>query len=679
MRSQIDHADLETQVQELTMQMVRIAFQQYDSLPPAILVQLQKKGLLQAVKLSDPSSDILAAIRDPDYLNQEDIPYGPLVFVRNQNPQKQWFVVKAENLLFADDARARMIAVDYLDKLSNSSEDLLSQHSRTILRKDRDNVASNDPKHWRTAALHIERSIREDWQCNLAALRQSLRMNFQEGITDYLPRIMRPSIASLNFIRPEILNPSAEKDQIREIIADCVGSGKDLTDALTVYHDKLGHLPLGEDLSFPYVIDEWRKTNCSPEDFWKTMWAWADQKHSPVARYHVCYYFVCRPSDIPQGQEAILWQEMCQIIHLPRGEEDELQWTPAWRLRCEMAKHFCDYFGCCLPGSDSERVANASWWCAERVAALFDNSSEVMQHFRKTTLAPEADLSSYIWQVCHPVVKPSLLRYATIYVGSLWSLSLLCELAKNFSSLKPGTIHSEDRDRITSALHASVIGLFPPQINDDNQRIFAFERGVLGTAQAWLDSEQDESSRRALQAFILAHESITDYDVAIKKFHQLPKTHLGDRTLLGVWLRVSAYLDKIPVESVWDCVSNEEWREDVFLKGDLKVLELIADSLTEIQSRHNDKWSSHLPHFYAYACESVSDDPERKKLLFAFTLLSCVSSDSVGALERLRHNLGHREFLEEANHWRNIIEQIQDEASSWVAGRLRAVLAALDQ
>ena len=118
MRSQSDHADLETHVPELTMQMVRIAFQQYDSLPPAILVQLQKNDLLQAVKLSDPDSDILMAIRGPDYLNREKIPYGPLVFVRNKNPQKQWLVVKADNLLFTDDACARMTAADYLDKLS---------------------------------------------------------------------------------------------------------------------------------------------------------------------------------------------------------------------------------------------------------------------------------------------------------------------------------------------------------------------------------------------------------------------------------------------------------------------------------------------------------------------------------------------------------------------------------
>jgi hypothetical protein len=54
-----------------------------------------------------------------------------------------------------------------------------------------------------------------------------------------------------------------------------------------------------------------------------------------------------------------------------------------------------------------------------------------------------------------------------------------------------------------------------------------------------------------------------------------------------------------------------------------------------MQLRNKGKWYEQLPHLYAFPCEELRQDKNKRKLLFAFTVISSLAADSVSAIDRL--------------------------------------------
>jgi hypothetical protein len=73
----------------------------------------------------------------------------------------------------------------------------------------------------------------------------------------------------------------------------------------------------------------------------------------------------------------------------------------------------------------------------------------------------------------------------------------------------------------------------------------------------------------------------------------------------------------------------------------------------------------------------MSADPERQGLLFDFTVLSAIASDTVSSLDRLLKGEKKQAFGQSAREWRQRLEHCQAVATPWIAARLRAILASL--
>jgi hypothetical protein len=76
------------------------------------------------------------------------------------------------------------------------------------------------------------------------------------------------------------------------------------------------------------------------------------------------------------------------------------------------------------PGQSGERVAAFAWWASDRIAKLFGNESEAIREVHETTIEPEYTFSIGAWQLTIPPVVPDELRFGTLMVNSIWSISL---------------------------------------------------------------------------------------------------------------------------------------------------------------------------------------------------------------------------------------------------------------
>ncbi len=112
---------------------------------------------------------------------------------------------------------------------------------------------------------------------------------------------------------------------------------------------------------------------------------------------------------------------------------------------------------------------------------------------------------------------------------------------------------------------------------------------------------------------------------------------------------------------------------------DIQILEQFFDGLNEIQQRTKGKWDKQLPHLYAILCEEFhkSEDNEKLKYCFAFTVLSSIIADSVSAIDRLLTSMDKFIYKEEVKRWRHIIEYCFPNIPDWYRAKLRAILASL--
>ena len=131
----------------------------------------------------------------------------------------------------------------------------------------------------------------------------------------------------------------------------------------------------------------------------------------------------------------------------------------------------------------------------------------------------------------------------------------------------------------------------------------------------------------------------------------------------------------LPREEIWKCLSDPNWRKPTFTKLVDAALEQLFLAFSLAFERNDKVWKAELSHVYASACEEAGEDPERRRVLFMFTVLSGIHTYSVSALQRLLSSTRRAIYLELFSSLRNTL--LSDQGyPSWLTARIRAVLAA---
>lgn len=596
---------------------------------------------------------------------------GPYVFYTDAT-KKARIAIKLSDAILSFEAETREATLDYL---MTKCATFMSRDTTSKLEDNRKSILSRYKNKWISAAVAVSDALEIDWQFNYQGLLQAIRMpKFDSGIIEYMTKVLRPDAASLALIGKGILAPSQTREEIVARIREIVASASTFDEALRDYYTNYGHIPLGGDISICGLYSEWLKTKGSVANIWTVFWKWADNYISPLPRYHACLFFANNSALVPTEGNQKLVQEVIAVACL--DEEDKGQWYDQWVVRCVLARYYCEYIECRYPGVSGERIVTQAWWLANQVGAVYGDNAEAVKEFREGTVEPEGNLMNIVWQMVHLPTEPSTLRYGTLYLRSIWSLSLVAQLRPEVLAILFSTATEPQRKVIDAAVASNLVSLFPIK-NAEDKAIYAFDNGCIETARAVVQLGYEDIGINMINAFIKNIEKVTSENGFKETMKHLSQGNADDQLWMGHVTRILANIDRAPKEFIWECLYDREWMKSVFDSLNIMCAHHFCEGLTEIQLRSRGKWNEQLPHIFATACEELRENNKKKQLLFAHTIISSLAADSASAIERLLKGKNRFDYQEDVEKWRLKIEHTFPLVPEWCRARLRATLASL--
>lgn len=620
----------------------------------------------------DLDLDILAK---PEHPRRLRVPAGPLVFFFSEAKDKIT-ALELSRLFYSPLLHVRQAAFNAFDVSVRENKQNLTPKTQNIIRENAAGLLDDDASKWRVAAVAMADAIKDDIFCSINAVRQALSLNPspRDLLGEFVPRVLRPATSSLDSIVLAVGNPELQKDKIAGIIANCADSSDSLEKVCDLYYQLLGHLPLAPASALGTVVERWASRTKS-NNIWETLWKWADSIAGPMPRYHVCYALAMKPEWIPTDRFQVFWDEVLHIVHVPGKEETAHKWAVAWRLRYELARHYCYHLEARLPESDGGNIANIAWWLAEQVSGIFRNTPETQKYYRETWIAKELDISGFVWQLANPYIKSSALRSATLTQPSLWSVSLLSAIAASPSALRLETMTVDQKGRFYDAIIKTVLGSVPLRDKSNGKETYAFECPILPVAEKWIECQEGED-RNSLEDLVKGAVKLSSREYFQNRLLRINESEKPDQIFVGLALRNLVHSDPSIAETVWSCLSDSAWRDKCFGQLDLGAFGHLAEAILNLQIYQREQWFSALPHYFAEACDKATD-PDRKKDLFNYTVQSCLVSDTVSAIERLLKGRNRKDYIEMVSNHREQIESALPLCPGWVAGKLRAVMSSL--
>lgn len=631
----------------------------------------QALGLLEDVSAPDLPDELLAALRDPDHIARVVAPAGPKLFFREE---KSVTALDVDPMLLHPIKDGRMAALEYLQTAALDSEPWLTPATTSLIEQCSSDVRADEISRWRTAGLKLTPVIRNDLFLHFAGLRQSLALHFDDGINQHLPKVMRPEFDSLVHFRPPLWSPS---EQIREIEAWITefAAYDSLTDALTEYVKRCGYIPLASELSAAALVTQWSAQHPDEKLAWDEVYAWAEDAGTPLAKYHAVIIALLVPDARPSGSMDLLWNAVMEILDVTEGDEETSRSKCVWQLYCELAGHYLRHVEALHPGQHGERLACLGWWLASKAGQLLGLNEQRAKRALDRIVRPEAELSFSRWLIARSPVIPSAFRYCSLYMSSVWAMSLLAQLSRARQSLDLQDLPPEFRATISTILRGYMLA--SPLANKSSAPpIFAFQEND-GLAELCGDVFS-LGERDSFMPLIASRNSITISAELGARLARLAEDDPIEQHLTMLVSRDAAFCGTQFDEAFSDWLErSSEAREDL-QKLELFVLEPFLDLLAEFHQRQQGEWAIRLPHLLAYAIEQ-SDDEAKVKHLFSSILLMSVNAGVASPIERVMSSKWRSIVLTDLQAWRENAVVLSHHSEPWVAGRVRATSAVISR
>jgi len=649
--------------------MLRVAAWNTKALDGRTVAALHESGLLQKAQEATLPSDTADILKNPDHPKRVPAPPGPMIFVERDGFKRD--VIDSADKILSADRNIRIAAIVHLRRM-NEIGNVLGLKVEKILNESQEKLSSEIGSVWRPAAISLYDALESDMLLAIAGLRQSIAVLFDDGLNRYLPKIIRPSVDTVQMMEIHFVNPYRQKDEIKAKVEQLSKLERPFIDCVEEYFQILGHIPLTGRVSlggFVFNI----AARFPGLDIWECLWRWAEKKATPLARYHVCQTFCRNPRYIPSGQAQRLWSEIKSILNWEVIDGQNNDQSEFWRLRCDLARYFVHYIEYLIPGQEGDQSATAAWWLSERIAASVGTNLDFARSLRTRTIEREDELSSFVWHLVHPSGRLSRFRMGSTLIRSIWSLSLQCQLAPLMKLEPPVSCPSA----IRQAISGSLLSVFPWREVLQEERFFAFDESLSETVDAWAEHVENKDETAPLSALKDVREKIRNLDDLLEQVSRSAGASEGEEFLVAGAFRAWTYSHDGDFQNAGERILNKEWHEPVFKRSRLPALSIIFEGLNELRNRSYEKLDAQLPQIFAYQAEAIKDDSERQRLMFAFCVMCSVSSATTSAIYRLLRPETRHDFRDLAHEWRLRLLSVQQGVPSWVAARLRPVILAL--
>lgn len=593
-------------------------------------------------------------------------PLGPqLVQVGvDEDGKKSASILRITELLLDCRSGQRSLALDYVHELNAHS--LLTPQSMKQIETLGDIAKGITAGDWQSAAVSLVDALEDDFLLNLAGLEQSLTLRFNDGIGVYLPRVLRPSLTSFESLNPPIWGPAESGHELANVIRECMAIDN-LGQALGRYSQVCGYWPLGSSFSASAMVSAWKESHGAEADVWREVWHWGKAAGSPSAMYHVAEIGVTLHDSL-EPNESELRQALREVLSGAISKEH--QRDARWRIRCQLASHYCRHIEVCVPNQSGDRIPVFAWWIAEKVASLFGADEEVLEYWMRQ-FESTVETARFLWILGVRTGSESPLRYATLFSPSLWADSMLAVLRRSRSLLTK----LDDSD-LEFALGLRMLFAFP-QPSERSETDFAFEEGLNRTVEMWQETHPESFKQERLggayQTYLKLADS-TEVGESLEKFNEYDDT---TQHVLANALRALAFLGTAPRDVMWEAISSGDWRGRVLHNCSLEVLDSLLQSARHLQFVGGSDWRTTTPHFFAQECIAAHDAPSRRRALLLMTIISSIAADAVSAVQRVAASEHRAELDEDFEFARIKLLAAHSVAPSWLAGRVRAVLSVL--
>jgi hypothetical protein len=348
-------------------------------------------------------------------------------------------------------------------------------------------------------------------------------------------------------------------------------------------------------------------------------------------------------------------------------------------LQAHLARHYAHYFESQTPGLESERVANLAWWLAERVGAAFGHEPEQLDRVHSRVVLQAGSLSNQAWELLRPTLVPSSIRFATIHLPSCWSVSLLCQLGQAPGSSPTSESTAEIDSEIRKSLITSLLGSFPPPGQREGSVIYAFDRGLERSAEAWLQSSDTSEEAPILRTVLGWYNASDDAEELRRRIEAIPEASEQEQLVTCCLIRSLAFARKLPDDVIWEFVTREGWLPRVLGSMDLNAVDLPVDALIEHQLQNAGRWTNVVPHLLATAVLLPTQDMERRRVLFAYCLIASLGSGTTDAVARVLYADERTTIERDISYWVERFEAAFPLMPAWGQARLRPILALLSR
>jgi hypothetical protein len=652
------------------------AFHHYPHIGPRTFVALRELDLLE--EQADPIGTVVdvEVLLDLDHPRNDELPPGPLLHYLTQDEKPKRMLIEIPVLLLSQLSEVRKAASARLEKMVAMGSLEVTPKTRDLLEKARNDLMSDAPNEWRPASIVLSDAFSDDVLVALQGVRQSLMSEpvFQGILNSYVPRVLNPSISSLDSIALDIRDPEKEQPKLVEIVTTVAVGATSLEDACARYFARLGYLPLAPDFALSEVVSRWIAHH--PEaNAWQEVWDWARAAIGPLPRYHACSVFAVRPDLIPEGKLAELWREIISVVHVEDTESLQSTELEPWMLRQDLTRLYVRHLEAHLPGNESAGIACLSWWLAERTASILPNDPTSVEFYRKNWVTPAADRSSLIWRAASTRMGSSFLRYLTHTVGSPWATSLLALMGTNLERLALHDQPTETQTRFYDALVSCLIGSLPFSVEPSANPTYAMEY-PLGATALKCGANLGEEQRGALEQIVSSSRTLGSAKELCEALRELAEKPLADQVAITLGLKALAYRDSTMATGVWEILSDAGWRQRVLVSVENGVMGLLLEAFGILQVQNQGQWFSLLPHYLAELCEKAENE-ERRRLLFLHVVYTSLAADSVSAVRRLLRGVNSSGYMQYVAEFREHFEGMWSSYPPWAQGRVRSLLASL--
>lgn len=631
----------------------------------------QALGLLEDVTRPDVPDDFAAVVRDKNHLKRAAAPDGPNIFLHEES---RITVIDVDSMLLHPKCEIRTSVLEFLEAGAAALEPWLTPRTAGLLGQRSLDIRSQEIERWRSAGLELTPVIREDMFLHLAGLRQSFVSHYDDGVNRHLPNVMQPSFDSLAHLRPPLWGPTEQLPEIRKWITEFAARDT-LAEGLTEYITQCGYVPLTRELSAAEVARQWFDQHPDESPNWNTIWNWAVGVGTPIARYHAITIALHIPEARPSDSMEQLWNAVADVLDVTTGDDAEASAKDVWKLYCELAAHFSRHIETLHPGQHGERIACYGWWLAAKVGHLFGVTDQSAKNALDRLVRPEADLSFSRWLVGRSPVVPSPFRYCSLYMSSVWAMSLLTQLSDARSSLALDQSPPDVREIIGTFLRGYLLA--SPLANCVSvQPVFGFQENedIGGLCGEVIPPEECDAFVQ-LASFRRDMRKTTDVQPRLERLGEDPPT---EQRLTMLFLKDAVFSGAEFDEALSTWLDQTPGLAQDLQQLEPQVLDPLLELLSEFHQRRQADWAIRLPHILSCAIEQ-SDDEARVKRLFLSILFMSVNAGIGSPIQRVLSSKWRPHLVGVLQTWRENSAILAQLSEPWVAGRIRATSAVVSR